>query len=67
MFAVQQASVALDALEWIVRLVLLVLVETEIVPVGLFVLQLLDVSPNNDTDIWEERDMVRRIRKVHVR
>lgn len=52
MFAVQQASVALDALEWIVRRVLLV--ETEIVLVGLFVLQLLDISPNNDTDIEME-------------
>lgn len=52
MFAVQQASVALDALEWIVRGVLLV--ETEIVLVGLFVLQLLDISPNNDTDIEME-------------
>lgn len=54
MFAVQQASVALDALEWIVRRVLVLLVETEIVLVGLFVLQLFDISPNNDTYIEME-------------
>jgi len=50
MFAVQQAAPALDALEGIVRGILL-LVETEVVLVGLFVLELFDVSPNNDTDI----------------
>ena len=47
--AVQQASIALDTLEGIVGCALLV--ETEVVLVGLFVLELLNVSPDNDTDI----------------
>jgi len=45
----QQAAVAVDALEGIVGCALLV--ETEVVLVGLFVLKLLNVSPNDDTDI----------------
>jgi len=51
MFAVQQAAPALDALEGIVRRVVLVLVESEVVLVGLFILELFDVSPDDDTDI----------------
>jgi len=45
----QQAAVAVDALEGIVGCALLV--ETEVVLVGLFVLKLLNISPNDDTDI----------------
>lgn len=46
---VQQASVALDALEGIVRGALLV--EAKVVPVGLLVLELVDVSSDDNTDI----------------
>ena len=49
MLVVQQAVPALDALEGVVGLV--VLVEAKVVLVGLFVLELLNVSPDNDTDI----------------
>jgi len=50
-FVVQQAIPALDALEGIVGCALLV--ETKVVLVGLFVLELVNVSPDNDTDVWE--------------
>jgi hypothetical protein len=53
MFAVQQATSGLDALEGIVGSILLV--ETEVVLVGLFVLELHDVSFDDDTDVWERR------------
>jgi hypothetical protein len=52
MFSVQQAPVALDALEGIVRQVV-PLVEPKVFLVGLLVLELLDISPDNDADIWE--------------
>lgn len=57
MFGVQQASVALDALEWIVCRVLLV--ETKVVLVGLLVLKLIDVSSDDDTDIWMKGKEIR--------
>ena len=47
---------ALDALEGIVGRVALrvaLLVEAEVVLIGLFVLELLNVSFDNDADIWE--------------
>ena len=49
MLVVQQAVPALDALEGIVGLV--VLVEAKVVLVGLFILELINVSPNDDTDV----------------
>ena len=49
MLVVQQAVPALDALEGIVGLV--VLVEAKVVLVGLFILELNNVSPNDDTDV----------------
>jgi len=49
MFGVQQAAIALDALEGIVGRALLV--ETKVVLVCLFFLELLDVLLDNDTDI----------------
>jgi len=52
MFAVQQATSGLDALEGIVGSILLV--ETEVVLVGLFVLELHDVSFDDDTDVQLE-------------
>jgi len=48
-FAGQQAVPVLDALEGIVGRALLV--ETKVVLVGLFVLELINVSPDNDTDV----------------
>ena len=55
LLVIQQAAIALDALERIVGRVglLVLLVETEVVFIGLFVLELLNVSFDNDTDIWE--------------
>jgi hypothetical protein len=55
MFAVQQATPRLNALEGIVRGVIL-LVEAKVVLVGLLVLELLDVSLNDDADVWKEGD-----------
>jgi hypothetical protein len=54
MFGVQQSSIALDALEGIVGRALLV--EAEVVPVGLFVLELIDVSSDDNADIWKKRE-----------
>jgi len=54
-FAVQQAVLALDALERIVGRALLI--ATKVVLVGLFVLELVNVSPDNDTDVWRRGDM----------
>jgi len=54
MFGVQQASIALDALEGIVRRALLV--EAEVVPVGLFVIELVDVSSDDNADIEMEEE-----------
>jgi len=53
MLATQQTAIAVDALEGIVGRVVLVgaLVETEVVPVDLFVFELINVSPDDDTDI----------------
>lgn len=53
MLVVQQATIALNALEGIVgcRALLLVMVETEVVLVGLFVLELLNVSLDDDADV----------------
>ena len=53
MLATQQAAIAVDTLEGIVGCTVLVgaPVETEVVPVGLFVLELIDISPDDDTDI----------------
>ena len=48
---IQQAVPALDALERIVGLILLV--EAKVVLVGLFVLELLNVSLDDDADVWE--------------
>lgn len=54
MLVVQQATIAIDALEGIVGCrILLVTVETEVVLVGLFVLELVNVSSDDDTDVWE--------------
>ena len=50
-FVVQQAVLALDALEGIVGRALALLTETKVVLVCLFILELLDVSPNNDADV----------------
>ena len=55
MFAVQQAAPRLDALEGIVGGVIL-LVEAKVVLVCLLVLELLDVSLNDDTNVWEGGD-----------
>lgn len=41
---------ALNVLEGIVGSLLVV--ETKVILVGLFVLELLDVSPDDDTDVW---------------
>ena len=46
---VQQVAIAIDALEGIVGRA--ILVKTEVVPVSLFVFELLNVSPDDDTDI----------------
>ena len=54
-FAVQQAVPALDALEGIVGRALLV--ETKVVLVGLFVLELVNISPDNDADVWGRGSM----------
>lgn len=52
MLGVQQAMIALEALEGIVgRGVPVVLVETEVVLVGLLFLELINVSPDDDTYI----------------
>lgn len=51
MFVVQQTILTLDALEGIVGFALVV--EAKVVLVGLFVLELLNISPDDDTNIWE--------------
>ena len=50
-FVVQQAVLALDALEGIVGRALALLVEAKVVLVCLFILELLDVSPDNYADV----------------
>jgi len=50
MLGVQQSATALDALEGIVRRVAL-LVKTKVVLICLFILELLDISPDDDADI----------------
>jgi len=54
LFAIQQAPVALDALEGIVGLA--ILVETEVVLVGLFVFELVHVPSDNNADIEMEEE-----------
>jgi len=53
---VQQAAIALNALEGIVGRGVALLVETKVVLVGLFVLELLNVSPDDDADVELEEE-----------
>ena len=57
-FAVQQPAIALEALEGIIGC--LFLVDTKVVLVDLFVLELINISPDDDTDILGRERKIRR-------